>query len=261
MTQLEPGKGLSLNEEALRKLEQDLSGYTGRLLRENFGKGPESVFVSLGYTFVTIYLRNFLTPAERVLLEQDQIMTILNLRLKLMQSLEAEFKANFEVITGKKLREVYYDWNLHNKSGMIVGITSEPLTPIEKINDEFDGRGALDHEIMSISSQAQKLPEEIYSCQLNSRTIVNIRNGILVRIEKELVRLGKGSLLKNVKRNLEKGFLHNDSNFESLLDQRVIDIFVDWDFELDKSVILFITNPKPPREQSFSKQTDVAFNK
>jgi hypothetical protein len=31
---------------------------------------------------------------------------------------------------------------------------------------------------------------------------------------------------------------------ESYLKMRIIDIFVDWDLELDKSLIVLITNPK-----------------
>ena len=43
---------------------------------------------------------------------------------------------------------------------------------------------------------------------------------------------------------MEKTFLHNSSSMESYLKMRIIDIFVDWDFEPDKSLIVLITNPK-----------------
>nr|WP_166244318.1 Na-translocating system protein MpsC family protein [Paenibacillus turpanensis] len=223
-----------------------IGSYIGKLLRDNFGKGPESVYVSMGYTFITIYLRNFLTPSERVLLEQDQDMIILQMREKLMETLVPEMKTYISVVTGIRPREMYFDWNLHNRSGMIVGITSEPFKEAADIQEVYENKQLLEYEIVKISQQAQKAPEEIYSCLLNPRTLVVVRNGILVRIEKELIRLGHADLLKRVKRNLEKSYLHNNSAFESLLSKRVIDILVDWDFVLDKSVILFILNPKPP---------------
>ncbi|GAE37053.1 Na-translocating system protein MpsC family protein [Halalkalibacter akibai] len=226
-----------------KELQQEVGGYIGRMLREHFGKGPESVFVSVGYTFMTVYLRNFITPAERILMEQDQVMDILQIRAKLMKSLMPECKAYMEIITKRKIREVYYDWGLHNKSGMIVFVSDEPFTGKEAISENFTGKAQLNGEITNISKQAQKAPEETYSCELNPRTIVNVRNGILVRIEKELIRLGYSELLKRVKRNLEKQFLHNNNHFHTIFEREVIDSFVDWDFELDKSVIVFIVVP------------------
>ncbi len=240
-------------EDSLKKMQQDISSFTGRLFRDHFGKGPESVYVSMGYTFLVIYLRNFITPSERVLLEQDQEMTILQLRGKLMKSISPELKAYIEILTGIKIREIYYDWGIHNHSGMITCISEEPFTAKEAIEEDYAGKRQIDQEIVDISHQAQKAPEEIYSCEINDRTLVVIRNGILVRIEKELIRLGNDELLKRVKRNLEKSYLHNNSHFETILNKRVIDSFVDWDFELDKSAIVFILNPKQPRETTWAQ--------
>lgn len=240
-------------EDNLRKIQQDISSYTGKLFRDHFGKGPETVYVSLGFTFLVIYLRNFITPSEKILLEQDQEMTILQLRGKLMKSISPELKAYIEILTGIKIRELYYDWGFHNHSGMITCISEEPFTSKEAIVEDYVGKKQIDQEIVDISHQAQKAPEEVYSCEINDRTIVVIRNGILVRIEKELIRLGNDELLKRVKRNLEKSYLHNNSHFETILNRRVIDVFVDWDFELDKSAIVFILNPKKPREANRSQ--------
>ncbi|WP_139367619.1 Na-translocating system protein MpsC family protein [Alkalihalobacterium alkalicellulosilyticum] len=236
-------------EDDLLKIQKNISAYTGKMFREYFGKGPESVYTSLGYTILTIYLRNFLTPSEKVLLEQDQIMTIQQMRDTLMNSISPELKAYIEILTGKKIREIYYDWNFHNRSAMITCISSEPFTPKEKLNEQFVGKEIVDQWIISLSQQAQKPPEELYSCELNERTIVIIRNGILVRIEKELIRLGYGDLLRKVKRNLEKTYLHNNL-YEKSVKRQIVDSFVDWDWDLDKSVIVLFLNPVKQRKQS-----------
>nr|WP_272495823.1 Na-translocating system protein MpsC family protein [Bacillus pinisoli] len=233
--------------------QKEISGYVGKLVRDIFGKGPQSVNTTIGYTFVTIYLRNFITPSERVLLEQDQVMTIWQLRDKLMENIIPELRAYIELMTGKKIIEIYYDWNLHNKSAMITCISDEPFTDKDVIDENYKGKESVNKEVVGISEQAQKIPEEIYSCQLNERTIVVIRNGILVRIEKELIRLGHGDLLKRVKRNLEKTYLHNTSQFENVLNSKVVDVFVDWDFDLDKSTILLFINPTVPKITKYSQ--------
>lgn len=221
--------------------QREFSGYIGKLFRDSFGKGPEGVFISFGRTFVTIYLRNFLSPTEQILMEQDEEQSVVSTRAKLMMRLIPDIKASIKFITGVELREVYYDWGLHNRSGMIVGIASEPFDG-SSIVEDYTGRQQVHQEINAISQRAERYPVETYSCELNRRTLIVIRSGILVAIEKELIRLGYEIALKYAKGNLEKRYLHNNNHFESILRRKVIDLFVDWDFALDKSVIVFVMN-------------------
>jgi uncharacterized protein YbcI len=228
-----------------KQVQTELAGYIGRTLRENFGKGPESVFVSYNHSVMTIYLRNFMSPSESVLLGQYQETIIQTTRDLLMQTLIPEFKAYIKILTSMEVNEFYYDWGLHNKSGLFVCIGST-LTERDNENDKtykYKGKESLHQEINKISLQAEKTPEEVHSYLLNERTLVVIRNGILVPVEKELIRLGNFESLRLAKRNLEKRLLHNCGNFESILLTKVNDIFVDWDFYRDKSVIVLILSP------------------
>ncbi len=223
-----------------KQVQMELASYIGRTLRENFGKGPESVFVSYNQSIMSVYLRNFITPSEVVLLGQDQESIVQKTRDMLMQNLIPEFKAYIKILTGMEIKEFYYDWSLQNKSGVFVGISSSSSETNEIKSDDFEGRENLHKEIKRISIQAQKDPEEVLSFRLNQRTLVVIRKGILVSIERELIRLGGSETLKLAKRNLEKRLLHNSNNFEAILNTKVIDIFVDWDFSLDKSAIVLV---------------------
>jgi uncharacterized protein YbcI len=228
--------------QQINQHQQLIASYIGKLLRDHFGKGPESVFVSIGGHAISIYLRNFITPSERVLLEQEQEheMIIHQMRDKLMQMMIPEISGYVETLTGTRPEEFYYDWNLKNKTMMLIGLCSEPVQGGLPVESDYPGQQNLEREINYISQQAQRSPDEIVSFEMNPRMLVVIRRGILVRIEKELIRLGKGELLKCVKKNLEKSFLHNNSSLDSILNKRVQDSFVDWNFEQDKSVILFI---------------------
>lgn len=228
-------------------VEQNIASFLGKLLRDTFGKGPESVHVSIGHTFITMYLRNFMSPSEKVLMDQDQEIIVMQTRDKLMHTLMPELNGYIKGLVAQKPNEVYYDWGLHNRSGMIIGVFSQPVEAGVPIDEAYSGRQLLEAEIVEISRNAQKAPEEIYSCEINERTIVVVRNGILVRIEKELLRHGVGPLLLQVKRMLEKKYLHNSTSLEGILQRRIVDSFVDWDFDLDKSLMVFVLNPKAVR--------------
>ncbi len=43
----------------------------GRLLRENFGRGPGGVFTVISPPFVTVYFKSFLLPLEKALLDKE----------------------------------------------------------------------------------------------------------------------------------------------------------------------------------------------
>ncbi|WP_338470914.1 Na-translocating system protein MpsC family protein [Niallia sp. XMNu-256] len=221
----------------------ELSSYISKMLRNNFGKGPESVYVSISGTFITFYIRNFLSPTEKVLMKQKQEEIVQQTRDMVMQTLIPEIKAYIKIITGMEVREFYFDWGLHNKSAMFTGISTDSTRSEKKVIEDYVGKEKIHNEIINLSRESEKKPEEIYSCILNPRTLLVIRNGILVRIEKQLIRQGMGEPLTLAKRAVEKELLHNNNHFEEILNSKVVDIFVDWDFDLDKSVIIFALNP------------------
>jgi uncharacterized protein YbcI len=177
------------------------------------------------------------------LLSQNQEGNVLQTRDMVMKLLIPEIKAYIKFVTGMEIREFYYDWGIHNKSGMFMGISSDSSSIDQPIFENFTGKEEIHKELIKISQEAEKVPGEIYSYRMNERTLLVIRNGILVRIEKQLIRQGFREQLKIAKGALEKDLLHNNNHFEAILGTKVVDIFVDWDFDLDKSVIAFVTNP------------------
>lgn len=158
-------------ETPIYKQTAELSSYISKILRDHFGKGPESVHVSLGKTFIIVYIRNFLTPTEKVLMNQKQDESVQHTRDLVMQTLIPEMKAYIKIVTGMEIREFYYDWGLHNKSAMFTGICSDSTSTDYPITEQFTGKEDLIHEIIQLSSESEKKPEEIYACQVNQRTI------------------------------------------------------------------------------------------
>jgi len=43
---------------------------------------------------------------------------------------------------------------------------------------------------------------------------------------------------------LEKGILRQNDDYDEILNADILDIFVDWDFEKDNSIITLILKPK-----------------
>ncbi|WP_251040859.1 Na-translocating system protein MpsC family protein [Bacillus sp. ISL-45] len=219
-------------------LEKEISGYIGKMLRENFGRGPGNVFCTISKPFASIYITNFLSPMENTLLTNHQSVYVQKTRDLMMETLEEEIKSYIELNTQDKIKEFYYDWNLDEKSGMLLFIfeNDQPYN-----FDVYDNKNLVEEETIELSMEIQKAPEETHSKLLNERTLIIIRHGILISLEKEFIQLGFQETLKIAKRKLEKKVItQHQSSYERYLNAKITDYFVDWNFDKDKSYTLFI---------------------
>ncbi|MBB3129225.1 uncharacterized protein YbcI [Paenibacillus rhizosphaerae] len=210
-----------------------IAAYTGKLLRDRFGKGPESVHVSVGKYGIALHIRNFIGPVEKFLLNQEEEKAFRYTRELLMESLLPELKAYLEKEMDIRLEEIYYDWGLHNASGIIIGLMADQTIETE----DYTGREALHKEISRITGIVQKVPEKVYSWWMNPKTLFVVREGILILIEKELISTGFDEVLRTTKRKLEKRYFEEETKLGTILGRTIVDFYVDWDFDKDKSVI------------------------
>ncbi|WP_461671274.1 Na-translocating system protein MpsC family protein, partial [Mycobacterium tuberculosis] len=152
-----------------------------------------------------------------------------------MSSLVPEMKAYLQLLTGMDQLEFYYDWELHNQSGIFVGYESEYAPTGSMPHDHYIGKEELHHEIGCMSQRIQKWPDSITSYMLNKRTLLIIRTGTLIELSKQLIRLKDEELLKQAVKELEKKTLLDNKQVELVLNTKVVDVFLDWDLAHDRS--------------------------
>jgi uncharacterized protein YbcI len=175
---------------------------------------------------------------EEILLKQKQRKTVDDARTLIMEHLLEEIKGVVQVSISVEVREYYHDWNFPNNSGIIIFVLEEELTE-DALEVQVDS-ASLEREVARISMLVQKVPDQIHIFPISPTVIVVERKGILVQIEKALISKGFQQELKFTKDELEKEYFHRDGNFEALFQKSVKDIFVDWNFKEDKSLMAFI---------------------
>ncbi|MBW4083931.1 Na-translocating system protein MpsC family protein [Paenibacillus sp. S150] len=217
------------------ELTSQLSSYAGRLLRERFGKGPESIHASIGKQCIALHIRNFIGPVERFLLNKEEEQAFRYTRELLMKSLLPELAAYLKDMMAIEVGELFYDWGIHNASGMIVALIKQDGVAI----DDYAGRDEVHAQINEVSRKVQKEPEFTDSWWLGPRTLIIKREGILIPLEKELIGLGYENTLKTTKRKMEKRYLEDTTTIAPMLGKELADIYVDWDFDKDTSVIAY----------------------
>ncbi|MBO1512990.1 Na-translocating system protein MpsC family protein [Metabacillus bambusae] len=215
-----------------------ISGYTSKLLRQKFGRGPQSCQATVNQKHLVIYIRGFLSPMEEVLLSQGQNDIIDLIRIAIIKSVLEELKGVIQVTIQTEVCDFYHDWNIPNNSGILMFVLNNPIIQdnehIQLDTNEFEA------EISRLSALVQKVPDEIILYPLSRQILLVERKGILVPIEKALISKGFDEELRVVKDELEKKYFHRNGKFDELLKQRVVDIFIDWNLKDDKSLMSFI---------------------
>ena len=218
--------------------EKEISSYIGRMLRENFGRGPTHVICTISSPFLVVHLADFLSPMEKSLLaNQDGDIYVQKNRDLLMETIIKDITSYIEAALSIKVDEFFYDWNLQTSTGMFI----TTLTKTEININEYPNREKVERELAIVTKHAQKQPEDIYSMLLNKRQLLLVRKGIMVPIEKELLRFGFTEQLTIAKRELEKRLIKKHLKiFEGYLNTHIIDQFTFWNFTKDTSYIIFI---------------------
>lgn len=227
-----------------KTMHTEVGSYISTLLRDHFGKGPTSVFVTVKPPFLSIHLRGFLAPTERILLKQQEHRRVLETRDLLMNQLAADIKLDLWKIGKMEVEEVYADWNLDDQTGMILAVMADKAGAEKIAWDSAIEIESIREEVNEASRKAQKAPESTELYWLNNRTLLIERSGIFVEIEKELIRGGFVEELKLVKRPLERRLLLQ-TRIEAILKQPILEVFLDWNFITDKGyIVLLLGNTK-----------------
>ncbi|WP_254660786.1 Na-translocating system protein MpsC family protein [Bacillus sp. FJAT-27225] len=213
-------------------IEKEIGGFIGRLLRDDFGRGPGSVHCVVADPFITVHVTNFMSPMEKSLMEREYTVYVQKTRDLLMEKLMNEINVYIEQNIGKRVHDFYYDWNLEAQSGAFLFLLS-PFKP-SLLSRQYRNKDKVHSHMNQFSSDVQKQPQAVFSEMLSPKTLLVARVGILVPIEKELVQFDFEETLRIAKRSLEKRALEKHQPIlESLLGTPINDYFVDWDYQKD----------------------------
>lgn len=233
-------------EAAMKKdktIEAEVSGYISGLLRTHFGKGPTSVFVAIRRPFVIIHLREFLAPTEKVLMNQHEAKRVQEIRDLLMADLNGQMKMDLLKSVELDIKDIYADWNLENKTGLLILVLDGEGTEDDSEWPKDIDNKAFYQEIIDISKEAQKEPEKTGVYWLNPRTVLIRREGIMIEIEKELIKNNFTEQLKLAKRPLESKLIYH-SSLEQILNRNIAEVFTDWNFTEDIGYIVLLLDPE-----------------
>lgn len=216
-----------------------LSSYTSKLLRNKFGRGPESCYAVAKDKFLLFYIKGFTSPIEEILLNQGQSANVDHARNVIMQVVMEELKGIIQSTLEIEVVNSYHDWNFPNNTGIIIVENNTPIGFSEQLVN-LKMKKEIEAEVAKVSEKVQKVPNIINTYEISSKIFIVERIGILIEIEKALIQRGYSEELKITKDELEKSYFHHNTVLRAAFNGEIEDIFIDWDFKHDKSIMCFI---------------------
>ncbi|PGT82268.1 MULTISPECIES: Na-translocating system protein MpsC family protein [Bacillaceae] len=215
-----------------------LSSTLSKLLKQRFGKGPETCYVTLHSNRLVIFIKKYITPAEAVLLKNNNVSLLQKFRSAVMEEVFTEFGKEAHDCLGISFDSYYDDWNFKRNTGIMILENSgskewlETTVPPTIRENLFNG-------IISVSEEIYKVPSRVEIIRMNQNMYAVECREPLIQIEKVLYRKGHIELLQERSNDIKNSFIKQKEVFESIFTTVVEDIFMIWDYKNDRSYIFF----------------------
>jgi uncharacterized protein YbcI len=216
-----------------------LSSTLSKMLKQRFGKGPETCYVTLHSNRLIVFIRKYITPAEDVLLKNQNVELVQKFRSAVMQEVFSEFSKVASDCLGISFDSYYDDWNFDKNTGIMIlenrhSRDWHDSTLISAMIKEklFEG-------IISVSKEVYRAPNRIELIKINQSMYVVECQGSLIQIEKVLYRKGYSDLLFERSNEIKQSYIEKMGEFTSVFGTKVEDFFMIWDYKDDRNYIFF----------------------
>jgi len=215
-----------------------LSSTLSKILKRRFGKGPEMCSVTLHSNRIIAFVRKYITPAEEVLLKNDNVNLVYKFRSAVMEDVVDEFIGEVKDSLGMSFDSYFEDWNFNRNTGMLIVENSHSRnwmnTDIHPALKEklFEGISVVKNEIY-------KAPTSMEIIKINQNMYAVECRDTLIRMEKILYNKGYFGLLQERSNDIKNSYFFHKGKFDSIFETRVEDIFLFWDYKNDRSYMFF----------------------
>ena len=213
-----------------------LSSSFSKLLKRGFGKGPETCFAVFKGKKLYVYIRNFMTPAEEILLANHQENLTVEFRTTVISSLSKELLQESSKLLGVQFQSFYQDWNYDTNSGLLLLVSTDFKQEIKLEEKVAEGVSKL---IRTIGSSYHKMPTVLRTVPSPSNFFAVESKEVLLPLESLIYERGQTDLLYTHARKIKRGYWENKGLFEGEFNRSIEDIFILWDYIGNKKYIVF----------------------
>ncbi|WP_100405816.1 Na-translocating system protein MpsC family protein [Bacillus solitudinis] len=213
-----------------------LSSYLSKIIKRNFGKGPETCFTFLQGHYLLVHIRHFMTPAEEVLMENNELRLAKTFRSTILHAVINEFKIEIEKLLNKNFEPCISDWNYYSNTGLLMFV--ENSIEVEQ-NVEYRMKERLAQLIGQLCTNFHKVPERIECFNVHNSICIIECEGVLTEVEHILHENNCLDILTERTERLKLHYLKYKDSFEKVFSRSVEDVYIMWDHVKNKKYIAF----------------------
>ncbi len=214
-----------------------LSSTFSKLLKRKFGKGPETCLVMIKGSRLYVYMRSFITPAEEVLKNQDELNLAIQFRSAVMSSVTKEFILAASTVLGNAFDNFLHDWNYETNTGILV---LEKAAEIHERLVDVSIENTLFSKLKDIGARYHKQPASLKVVKYTHNICAIESKEVLLKIESLVYEKGNIDVLLHYSREVKSGYYKHKGVFEDLFNRLIDDIFILWDYEGDRNYLIFV---------------------
>ncbi|WP_428910743.1 Na-translocating system protein MpsC family protein [Niallia sp. Krafla_26] len=207
-----------------------------KIIKRGIGKGPENCYTVLNANQLYVYIRNFMTPAEEILMNQKEYNLVMKYRSAVISALSNELLKDASQLLEISFDSMYQDWNFHTNSGVLLLVNNRPHPDI-KLDENFNRK--LFQLIRMVGSQFHKTPSEFKVIKYTENSCAIESKEIMFPLERLLIKKGNEDLLLTHTREIKKGYIQHKRLFEDLFNRSIEDIYMMWDCNQSKHYLIF----------------------
>jgi uncharacterized protein YbcI len=223
----------STYQEDLLQLSSTLS----KLLKRRFGKGPETCFVNFHSNRLIVFVRNYITPSEEVLIKSDKMSLAYNFRSAVMGTVFKEFAQEASSILNVTFDSFYGDWDYDTNTGILL-LGNENNDNWSNKATELHINRRLFEQIVKVGSEVHKAPNRLELIRVNQSIYVVECNGIMLQIEKVLFEKGHFDILQERSREIKKSYVQHKEVFSQIVGRRIDGFYMIWDYKTDRCYVI-----------------------
>ncbi|MDO3409328.1 Na-translocating system protein MpsC family protein [Saccharibacillus sp. CPCC 101409] len=220
----------------LESLRPRIQQKVEELFANNFDKSPESIRVASTEKCLLIRVEGFLNSTVQSLIEERAHGALSSTRELIVGYMLSEFREYLKSDMGLSIAHFYYDWSDEDLSCLITVVMSESV--YQEKDDIYSGKEQVHKKVGQITHTVEKFPDAVHSFWIGEDFLVIVRNGLLIELEQALIENGHADALRVAKRKVEKTHFIKEAHFDKILGRNMQGIYLDWTFELDRSVMV-----------------------
>jgi uncharacterized protein YbcI len=216
-----------------------LSSTFSKLRKRSFGKGPETCTVILKGNRFYVYMRNFITPAEEVLIKQDKLELAMNFRSSIINAVTENYLPEVSKVLGVSFDYFFHDWNYEKNTGILLLDHSQSGYE-ENLDNTF--KNNLFTLIENVGSSYYKKPASLKVIKFTQNICAIESTEVLLPLERLVYEKGSYELLLHQAREIKNGYWKNKEQFEGIFTRLIEDMFMMWDYKNNRNYLVFIFN-------------------